>query len=42
MENPFFKQIDEDRQEMNTKMGRKYNLNFNHKDDIFAVNEEIQ
>ena len=43
MEIPFFKKIDEDRQEVNNLMGRKYNLNFNAKDDnIFAVAPEVK
>lgn len=42
MENPFFKKIDQDRQEMNSHMGRKYNLNFNDKDgNIFNLSGEI-
>ena len=42
MEIPFFKKIDEDRQEVNNRMGRKYNLNFNAKDDqIFPVAADV-
>ena len=42
MENPFFKKIDHDRQEVNSEMGRKYNLNFNDKDgNIFNLSGEI-
>ena len=42
MENPFFKKIDQDRQETNTRMGRKYNLNVNDKDgNIFNLSVEI-
>ena len=35
----FFKQIKRDREEYNSSMGRKYNLNFN-KEDIFDVKDE--
>ena len=41
MENPFFKKIDQDRQEVNSEMGRKYNLNFNDKDgNIFNLAQQ--
>ena len=38
-ESLFFKQIKRDREEYNSSMGRKYNLNFN-KEDIFDVKDE--
>ena len=39
---PFFKQIDQDRLEVNNRMGHKYNLNFNAKDDqIFTVAADV-
>ena len=39
-ESAFFKAIESDRIEVNTKMYNKYNLNFNNDEDIFEMSPE--